>query len=93
MSQEKDRQVLRISQDFELDVFAYAGPTGDFIVTGSRDSCEAIARMTSRLDELKKALEESVRLQSHYAGLLNMYDNGERREFENAQAWIDRLNE
>jgi len=41
--------------------------------------------------ELKEALEESVNLQSHYAKLLNMYDNGKRIEFKNADEWIERL--
>ena len=42
-------------------------------------------------EELKKALEKSVNLQSHYAKLLNMYDNGKRIEFKNADEWIERL--
>ena len=41
--------------------------------------------------DLWAALEESVKLQSHYATLLNMYDAGERRAFDNAQAWVDCL--
>lgn len=43
--------------------------------------------------EIRKALEESVLLQSHYAGLLNMYDGGKRMEFDSADAWIKRLRE
>lgn len=39
------------------------------------------------------ALEESVKLQSHYAELLNMYDGGARRVFKNATEWLDRLEE
>lgn len=37
------------------------------------------------------ALKESVKLQSHYAKLLNMYDGGERMPFENAEVWIARI--
>jgi hypothetical protein len=37
------------------------------------------------------ALEESVKLQSHYASLLNQYDGGERMRFATAHEWIDRL--
>jgi len=37
------------------------------------------------------ALEESVKLQSHYAGLLNIYDGGERMQFASAKEWTDRL--
>src|ERR1044071_4528446 len=34
--------------------------------------------------ELEGALEESVKLQSHYASLLNMYDGGRRLTFPSA---------
>jgi hypothetical protein len=43
--------------------------------------------------EVLAALEESVKLQSHYAALLNQYDGGERIAFANAAAWIERLRE
>ena len=39
------------------------------------------------------ALEESIKLQSHYAGLLNMYDGGKRLQFADADEWIKRLAE
>ena len=42
---------------------------------------------------LHVALNELVQLSSHYAELLNMHDGGERRPFENADAWIIRLYE
>jgi hypothetical protein len=41
--------------------------------------------------DLWAALEESVKLQSHYAQLLNMHDGGQRKEFSDAHAWVDRL--
>jgi hypothetical protein len=44
-------------------------------------------------EELGIALEESVKLQSHYATLLNMHDGGARRPFADAQAWLARLRE
>lgn len=44
-------------------------------------------------DEVWYALEESVKLQSHYAELLNMYDNGERMKFKDAKEWLLRLRE
>ena len=44
-------------------------------------------------DELRTALEKSVRLQSLYATLLNQYDEGDRRTFVDAAAWIARLRE
>jgi hypothetical protein len=43
--------------------------------------------------DLLIALEESVKLQSHYATLLNMHDGGERITFTDAEAWLTRLRE
>jgi hypothetical protein len=43
------------------------------------------------IDELRNALEESVKLQSFYAKLLNQYDGGLRLKFANADEWISRL--
>jgi hypothetical protein len=43
------------------------------------------------LEVTEYALDESVKLQSHYAGLLNMYDGGNRMTFATGQAWIERL--
>jgi len=45
------------------------------------------------VDDLRIALEESVKLQRHYAELLNMYDGGRRITFKDADAWITRLRE
>jgi uncharacterized Zn finger protein (UPF0148 family) len=42
---------------------------------------------------LKEALEELIKLQSHYATLLNGYDDGCRHPFESAEEWMDRLEE
>lgn len=42
-------------------------------------------------EQLEHALEESVTLQAHYAGLLNQHDGGERIEFKNAEEWMERL--
>jgi len=46
----------------------------------------------SRAD-LLVALEESVKLQSHYARLLNQWDGGQRRDFLDGTQWVDRLRE
>ncbi len=50
------------------------------------------------LEELKHmlcvclyCLRRSVKLQSHYARLLNMLDGGQRMTFDSAAAWIYRL--
>ena len=40
---------------------------------------------------LRHALAESVKLQSHYATLLNAYDGGKRMQFADADAWMARL--
>lgn len=37
------------------------------------------------------ALIESVKLQAHYAELLNMHDGGQRMIFKTVPQWIDRL--
>ena len=41
-------------------------------------------------EEIWNALVESVKLQSHYATLLNQYDGGERSTFD-VRTWIGRL--
>lgn len=59
-----------------------------------RDSqIEAAAHIANAFPDLARALEESVKLQTHYAELLNMYDGGKRIGFNSADAWIDRLRE
>lgn len=50
-------------------------------------------RIAIAYEELKIALAESVKLQSHYASLLNTYDGGERMIFKNAREWLERLHE
>jgi len=42
-------------------------------------------------EELRIALSESLKLQKHYAKLLNQYDGGERMIFGSISEWIDRL--
>lgn len=58
--------------------------------------CEAELRglvrdLTTALENRNRALEESVKLQSHYAVLLNVIDGGRRLTFDCGQDWIDRL--
>lgn len=45
----------------------------------------------SQPDMMAKALDESVKLQSHYAEILNMRDGGERKIFKNSDEWVERL--
>lgn len=37
------------------------------------------------------ALQESLKLQAHYAGILNDYDGGERMIFKSVSQWLERL--
>lgn len=43
------------------------------------------------MNKLEIALKESIKLQSHYASLLNQYDGGERMVFNSPEEWIERL--
>lgn len=47
--------------------------------------------MTFGYDEIWYALEESVKLQAHYAELLNMHDGGQRMIFKDTKEWLLRL--
>lgn len=62
-------------------------------IAGEMDAGGTIAALEQALaaaSELRHALEESVKLQSHYASLLNMHDGGERMCFT-VDLWIARL--
>jgi hypothetical protein len=48
-------------------------------------------RQMERALAAEKALDESVKLQSHYATLLNDYDGGKRMTFADGKAWLERL--
>ena len=56
---------------------------------GLRAKAEQV--LLAEAERLREALEASVKLQSHYANLLNMHDGGERIGFKNADAWLERL--
>jgi hypothetical protein len=43
--------------------------------------------------ELRRALKRSLRLQAHYAMLLNMHDGGQRMIFTEIDQWLARLRE
>jgi hypothetical protein len=42
-------------------------------------------------DEVWYALEEAIKLQAHYAELINMHDGGQRIAFKTAKEFLDRL--
>lgn len=48
---------------------------------------------TRPASNLEIALAESLKLQSHYAVLLNGHDGGERQTFDSVDDWICRLKE
>ena len=50
-------------------------------------------RLRMELARIRYALDQSVKLQSHYAELLNLHDGGARRPFADGAAWIARLDE
>lgn len=52
---------------------------------------ETITERVHEKAEIYAALKASVELQSHYAGLLNRLDGGQRLQFPTAEAWINRL--
>jgi hypothetical protein len=54
---------------------------------------QKIGRLEQDLHKTRIALDESVKLQAHYAGLLNAWDGGERRIFKTSDEWIARLEE
>lgn len=56
----------------------------------NRNECN---RLRGLVEEMAVALEESVKLQSHYAKLLNMHDGGRRLRFLTGLDWMMRLRE
>lgn len=61
------------------------GPNGELVIP--RDAHEA----GQVIGLLKLALEEALRLNAHYASLLNQYDSGNRRGFATMEDWLKRL--
>ena len=54
-------------------------------------SDERVEELLEKERVLEIALCESLVLQSHYAILLNRFDDGNRLTFAKAKDWIDRL--
>ena len=50
-----------------------------------------IERLQKLVQKYQHALEESLKLQKHYAQLLNEYDGGGRIWFNNVDEWMARL--
>jgi hypothetical protein len=64
-------------------------------IANLRSALERCARKNRDVIEraalLERALQESVKLQSHYAAILNDYDGGRRRQFSSSKEWIERI--
>ena len=68
----------------------------DNAIIGQATMEEAYARikeLEAEKKRIRKSLEECLKLQNHYASLLNLYDGGSRLTFRSAQEWINRLQE
>jgi hypothetical protein len=61
--------------------------TGKHIVS----EVKAVGNSRKPSDEVWNALEKAVKLNSMYAALLNIYDDGKRIEFVDATEWMQRL--
>jgi hypothetical protein len=61
--------------------------------TAAESTEKVLGIVADNVDKMRHALKESVFLQSHYAGLLNQYDGGQRLQFADADAWMDRIDE
>ena len=65
----------------------------DFSAITSRllDMEEELERLKDKYRIVHSALIESLKLQAHYATLLNMHDDGRRMVFVDVESWIERL--
>jgi hypothetical protein len=52
-----------------------------------------VAKLVFDRERMSNALDEAMKLQTHYAELLNNYDGGKRVGFQSGEAWMDRLEE
>jgi hypothetical protein len=57
----------------------------------AKDLAAARLLIELEIERLRGALSESLKLQSHYAKLLNMHDGGKRIGFDSVEAWLERL--
>jgi len=60
-------------------------------MTDTFKMADKLVQHENHIDKLENALFESLKLQSHYADLLNMYDGGKRLQFKTIDEWIQRL--
>lgn len=93
---------MKLPEAIELEIRAiehdYAASPGQRAgsprLRGLRSVVETMCREhRDTVQELRLALDELVKLQAHYAELLNMHDGGKRRSFRTADEWMARLRE
>jgi len=60
-------------------------------MTDTFKMADKLVQHENHIDKLENALFESLKLQSYYADLLNMYDNGKRLQFKTIGDWLKRL--
>lgn len=88
----KEKRIREWVKDFEnrlrSKVEGYSVDNIDILV---RNLYIETARLFQSPSKLEKALEESLKLQCHYASLLNQYDGGQRMIFKDSEEWIARL--
>jgi hypothetical protein len=66
---------------------------GDELNARWSEAHAALICLEAAMSDNATALRECVRLQRHYAQLLNAWDGGERRTFYSSEEWIARLRE
>lgn len=59
--------------------------------SGVLEGGKTISQLEEECAELSIGLRESVKLQTHYAKLLNGYDGGQRMAFDTHDEWLERL--
>lgn len=77
----------------DLQRMAVAGDEFETDATSVVNLADWLEDLVTEVGVLRRALELSVGLQSHYAQLLNFLDGGKRRQFDGAEAWIRRFRE
>ena len=74
---------------------SYDGLTPEEVAAAEEDMPRGHMRAVQATEERTKALvyalAESIKLQSHYAVILNGYDGGKRLQFASVEEWLTRL--
>lgn len=84
---EMAKEIIRSSMNDPRGTYAERLPINIAAALDAKDAAPAEGGWR----DIESALEESIKLQNHYAKLLNMQDGGYRLQFADASAWIQRL--